>query len=126
MLCRKHQQSIKGFTMRTLLTLLAVILPFALAETDSFKATVVSSRTKLKCNFNMVYADTKVDTRKSKAKCTGAKSTIRVNNAKVASSSGTEFTITMTVAKSGTANFQKVSMTIGRLFAYHMYSSCYI
>merc|ERR1711892_2782 len=103
----------KGFTMRTFLPLLAVLLPLALAETDSFKANVVSGKTKLKCTFTMVYTDTKVDTKKSKAKCSGARATTRVTNAEVVSSSGAVFTISMTVPKSGNAKFQKVSMALG-------------
>ena len=101
--------------MRLFLTLLAVVLPFAIAETETFKADVVSGKTKLKCSFTMVYKGTKVDTRKSKAKCSGAKSTTRVSNAEVTSTSGIVFTISMVVPKSGTAKFQRVSMTLGIL-----------
>ena len=97
------------------MTLLAVILPLALAETEKFRANVVSGKIKLKCSFSMVYTNTKVDTKRSSAKCSGAKSTTRVTNAEVTSSSGTVFTVTMTVPKSGTAKFQRVSMTLGRL-----------
>ena len=95
------------------MTLLAVILPLAIAETEKFKAEVVSGRTKLKCSFSMVYTGTKVDTKKSSAKCSGAKKTTKVSDAEVTSSSGTVFTISMTVPKKGNVKFVRVSMTMG-------------
>ena len=89
--------------MRIILTLLAVLLPIALAETDIFKADVVSGRTKLKCSFTMLYTGSKVDTKKSKIKCSRVKSTTKVSNVEVTSSSGSVYTISMTIAKSGSA-----------------------
>merc|ERR1712106_1313741 len=49
---------------------------------DKFDAVVKNGKTTLKCSFTMVFNGAKVDTKKSKAKCTGAKKTEKVNNAR--------------------------------------------
>merc|ERR1712123_100656 len=78
---------------------------------DKFDAEVVNGRTKLKCKFTLMFKEDAVDTKKSKAKCTGAKKTEKVVNAAVKSKSGAEYSISMTVAKSGTVKFTKVIVT---------------
>merc|ERR1712123_424640 len=76
-----------------------------------FDAEIVNGRTKLKCKFTLMFKEDAVDTKKSKAKCTGAKKTEKVVNAAVESKSGAEYSISMTVAKSGTVKFTKVTVT---------------
>ena len=61
----------------------------------------------------MVFKGENVDTKKSRAKCTGAKKTVKVTNARVMSSSGAEYSISMTVAKTGKVKLGKVSVTKG-------------
>ena len=81
-----------------------------------FDAVVKNGKTTLKCSFTMVFNGAKVDTKKSKAKCTGAKKTEKVNNARVKSASGAEYSISMTVAKSGKVKLSKVLVTKGILY----------
>merc|ERR1712123_550490 len=78
---------------------------------DKFDAEIVNGRTKLKCKYSLMFKEDAVDTKKSKAKCTGAKKTEKVLNAAVKSKSGAEYSISMTVAKSGTVKFTKVIVT---------------
>merc|ERR1712123_398814 len=78
---------------------------------DKFDAEIVNGKTKLKCKFTLMFKEDAVDTKKSKAKCTGAKKTEKVVNAAVKSKSGAEYSISMTVAKSGTVKFTKVIVT---------------
>merc|ERR1711892_1267152 len=78
---------------------------------DKFDAEIVNGRTKLKCKFTLMFKGDAVDTKKSKAKCTGAKKTEKVVNAAVKSKSGAEYSISMTVAKSGSVKFTKVIVT---------------
>merc|ERR1719483_279943 len=78
---------------------------------DKFDAEIVNGRTKLKCKFTLMFKGDAVDTKKPKAKCTGAKKTEKVVNAAVKSKSGAEYSITMTVAKSGSVKFTKVIVT---------------
>ena len=75
---------------------------------DRFNAEIKNGRTKLKCSFTLVFTGEDVDTRKSKAKCTGAKKTEKVVSVAVKSKSGAEYAISMTVAKSGSVKLSKV------------------
>jgi len=75
---------------------------------DQFDAVVRAGKTVLRCNFLLVFKGETVDIRRSKAKCTGAKKTEKVTNARVKSSSGAEYSISMTVPKSGKAKLNKV------------------
>ena len=62
-----------------------------------------------------MFNDENVDMRKSKAKCTGAKKTTKVLNAKVQSTSGAEYTISMTVAKNGKVTLTTVSVAKSKI-----------
>lgn len=75
---------------------------------DRFSAEIKNGRTKLKCSFTLVFKGEDVDTKKSKAKCSGAKKTEKVVDAEVKSKSGAEYSISMIVAKSGSVKFSKV------------------